>query len=216
MLWLPRLSQARSSPPAMPKSAPLPCLHLTAAPFLPLFHLLFFFFFVLRSHSFIFRDRGREGERKGKKHQCVVVSHMPPNRDLARNLGMCPAWESSQQHFGSQAGAHALSHASQGTHLLFYEHSGRQQAGSWLSKCRAAWGQRRRPFLELTCFPRGFLSLLLCHTPRQGSAVRQAQTLCLRGPQFSSIIYFLFSSLTLYDTVNSSQAKQCLKTPKGE
>ena len=83
-------------------------------------------------------------------------------------------------------------------------------------KMQGSLGPAQETILELTRFPRGFLSLLLCHTPRQGSAVRQAQTLCLRGPQFSSIIYFLFSSLTLYDTVNSSQAKQCLKTPKGE
>ena len=27
---------------------------------------------------FIFRERGREGEREGEKHQCVVASHMPP------------------------------------------------------------------------------------------------------------------------------------------
>ena len=37
-----------------------------------------------------FRQRGREGEREGEKHQCVVVSHMPPTGDLAYNPGMCP------------------------------------------------------------------------------------------------------------------------------
>ena len=37
-----------------------------------------------------FRERGREGEREGEKHQCVVASHMPPTRDLAQNTGMCP------------------------------------------------------------------------------------------------------------------------------
>ena len=35
-------------------------------------------------------ERGREGERKGEKYQCVVASHKPPTRDLARNPGMCP------------------------------------------------------------------------------------------------------------------------------
>ena len=34
-----------------------------------------FFFKIL----FIFRQRGREGEREGEKHQCVVATHAPPN-----------------------------------------------------------------------------------------------------------------------------------------
>ena len=57
-------------------------------------HILFPFF-----KYFIFNQRGREGEREGEKHQCVVASG-----DLARNLGMCPNWESNWQPFGSQAG----------------------------------------------------------------------------------------------------------------
>ena len=32
------------------------------------------FFFSKRFYLFTFRQRGREGERKGKKHQCGVVS----------------------------------------------------------------------------------------------------------------------------------------------
>ena len=36
---------------------------------------LFFKDFVL----FIFRERRKEGEREGEKHQCVVASHVPPN-----------------------------------------------------------------------------------------------------------------------------------------
>ena len=47
-----------------------------------------------------FRERGREGEREGEKHQCVVV---PPAGDLVSNPGMCPDWESNQRPFGSQA-----------------------------------------------------------------------------------------------------------------
>ena len=59
-------------------------------------------------------ERGREGERE--KHQCVVASHAPPTGDLARNPGMCPDWESNQQHFGSQAQSmlYPLSYTSQG------------------------------------------------------------------------------------------------------
>ena len=52
-----------------------------------------------------FRERGREGEREGEKHQCVVASHMPRTGDLAYNPGMCPDWESTWRTFGLQAGA---------------------------------------------------------------------------------------------------------------
>ena len=47
---------------------------------------------------FIFRQRGREGEREGEKSQCVVASRAPPTGDLAHNpvrhvpwLGIKPA-----------------------------------------------------------------------------------------------------------------------------
>ena len=36
---------------------------------------------------------GRIKGGRGKKHQCVVASRMPPNGDLAHNPGMCPEWE---------------------------------------------------------------------------------------------------------------------------
>ena len=51
-------------------------------------NIIFIFFKIL----FIYfrRERGREGEREGEKHQCVVVSHVPPTGDLACNPGMCP------------------------------------------------------------------------------------------------------------------------------
>ena len=58
---------------------------------------------VFKDFIYLFLDWGREGEREGKKHQCVVASCALPTRDLARNPGMCPDWESNQQHFGSQA-----------------------------------------------------------------------------------------------------------------
>ena len=50
----------------------------------------FLFFFFLRFHLFIFREMGREGEREGEKHQCVVASSTPSTGDLSRNPGMCP------------------------------------------------------------------------------------------------------------------------------
>ena len=54
---------------------------------------------------FTFRQRGRgkEGEREGEKHHCVVASCVPPTGDLACNPGMCPDWESNQQPIGLQA-----------------------------------------------------------------------------------------------------------------
>ena len=59
--------------------------------------------FLKRSYLFIFRERGREEERKGEKHQCVVASLTqwgpgPQPRQEPR-LGI------TQRPFGSQAGA---------------------------------------------------------------------------------------------------------------
>ena len=58
----------------------------------------------LKDCIYLFLERGREGERKGQKHQCVVASRAPPTRDLAHNPGRYPDWKSNQQPFGSQAG----------------------------------------------------------------------------------------------------------------
>ena len=44
-----------------------------------------------------------EAKREGKKHQHVVASQVPPTRDLARNPGMCPDWESNRTPFGLQS-----------------------------------------------------------------------------------------------------------------
>ena len=52
-------------------------------------NLYLFFFkgvFFLRFYLFIFKERGREGE----KHQYVVASHVPRTGDHAGNPGMCP------------------------------------------------------------------------------------------------------------------------------
>ena len=37
----------------------------------------------LKKTLFTFRERGREGEREGEKHQCVVASHRAAPGDLA-------------------------------------------------------------------------------------------------------------------------------------
>ena len=60
-------------------------------------------YFILSFYLFIFRESGREGERVGEKHQCVVASDAPQIGDLAHNPGMGPAKESNWQPFGSQA-----------------------------------------------------------------------------------------------------------------
>ena len=74
-------------------------------------HLFYFFF---RFYLFIFRERGREGEREGKKYQCA-----PPKGDLAGNPGMGPDWESNQRPFGSQPALNSLSYTSQGPTQIF-------------------------------------------------------------------------------------------------
>ena len=65
-------------------------------------------------YVFIFRERGREGEREGEKHQCVVASQRPLTGDLARNPDVCPDWESNLRPFGSQPTPNPLSYTSQG------------------------------------------------------------------------------------------------------
>ena len=61
------------------------------------------FFFKKRFYLFI--ERGREGEKEGENHRCVVASHIPSTGDLACNPGLCPEWESNWQTFGLQADA---------------------------------------------------------------------------------------------------------------
>ena len=56
----------------------------------------------------MFREKGREGEREGEKHQCVVTSHAPPTGDLACNPGLCPDWELNWGPFGSQASTESI------------------------------------------------------------------------------------------------------------
>ena len=48
-----------------------------------------FHFFFFKDFIYLFLERGEGREKEGEKHQCVVASHAPPTRDLARNPGMC-------------------------------------------------------------------------------------------------------------------------------
>ena len=70
-------------------------------------------FVCLRFYVFIFRDRGKEGE----KHQCVVASHVPPTRDLACNPGMCPGNRTGDP-LVRRPVLNPLSHTSQDTRSL--------------------------------------------------------------------------------------------------
>ena len=59
---------------------------------------------IFTDFIYLFLDRaGRDWEREGEKHQCVIASLTSPTRDLAQNLGMCPDWEMNWWPFGVQA-----------------------------------------------------------------------------------------------------------------
>ena len=58
----------------------------------------------LKDFIYLLLERGKEREREGEKHPCVVASWVPPTGDLDHNPGMCPDWESNFRPFGSQAG----------------------------------------------------------------------------------------------------------------
>ena len=51
---------------------------------MPFFTEMFFKDFI-----YLFLERGREGEREGEKHQCVVASCATSPGDMACNPGMC-------------------------------------------------------------------------------------------------------------------------------
>ena len=52
---------------------------------------------------------GREKERERN-------TNVSPTGDMARNPGMCPDWESNQQHFGFQASSQSTEHHQPGPH----------------------------------------------------------------------------------------------------
>ena len=68
-------------------------------------------------YLFIFRQRGREGE----KYRCVTLvgSHTPLTGDLTSNPGMCPDPGSNWRPFGLQAGAQSTESHQPGLSLYF-------------------------------------------------------------------------------------------------
>ena len=82
------------------------------------FHVLF-----LRFHLFIFREKGREGE----KHQCVVDSHTPPTGDLAATQACALTGNRTSDPLVYRPALNLLSHTSQGRfhvlNKLLFSHS---------------------------------------------------------------------------------------------
>ena len=77
-------------------------------------------FFLKDFILFIFRERGREEEREGEKHQCVVASHATPTGDLAHNPGMCSDWELNQRPFASQSCAQSTEPCQPGPKVISF------------------------------------------------------------------------------------------------
>ena len=67
---------------------------------------------------YIFKEKGREEDREGEKHQYVVASHTPHTVDLTHNTGKSPDWESNQQHFSSPDGTQSTE-PHQPVHIYF-------------------------------------------------------------------------------------------------
>ena len=72
------------------------------------------FFFFKRLYSFTFRERGREGEREGEKHQCVVVSCSFPTGDLPTTQAYALTGNQAGDPLVRRPALNPLSHTSQG------------------------------------------------------------------------------------------------------
>ena len=84
-----------------------------------LLHLSMTHFFK-KTYLFIFRERGKEGEREGEKHQRVVASHAPPTADLASNQACALTGYQTGDPLVPRLALNPLSYTSQGsmTHFL--------------------------------------------------------------------------------------------------
>ena len=78
----------------------------------------FLSFLKKRFYLFILRGTGKEGEREGEKHQCVVASCRPPAADLAGNPDMCPEENWTGDLLFHRPELSPLSHTSQGLFLV--------------------------------------------------------------------------------------------------
>ena len=66
-----------------------------------------------------FRQRGRETEREGEKHQCVVASQVPPTRDLPTTQACALTGNPTSNPLVRRLTLNPLSHTSQGTNVSF-------------------------------------------------------------------------------------------------
>ena len=80
---------------------------------------------ILRFYLFIFREKGREGERDREKHQVwekcpLVACPAPPAGDLACNPGVCPDQKSNWQLYGLQDNTQLTEPRQSGQKILSY------------------------------------------------------------------------------------------------
>ena len=78
----------------------------------------------LKKILFIFRQRLREGEREGEKHQCMVACHAPPTGGIWPTTHACALtrnWTSDP--VVRRPALNPLSHTSQGSELILSIHS---------------------------------------------------------------------------------------------
>ena len=85
-----------------------------------------FIFSFFKKYLFIFREKGKKGEREGEKLLCGrhtsirCLSHTPNWGVLAYNPGLCPDWELNQRPFGSQAGIQSTEPYHPGQTYIFF------------------------------------------------------------------------------------------------
>ena len=77
-------------------------------------------FFKKRFHLFIFREKGRQGEREGEKHQCVVASRMPTAGNLASSPGMYPDRNHTRDPLVHRLALNPLSHTNKDHFLIHF------------------------------------------------------------------------------------------------
>ena len=76
-------------------------------------------FFFFKQILFIFRERGREGEREGEKHQCVVASHTPPEGTWPATQACVLNGNRTSDPLGCRQALNPPSHTSQGHKHIF-------------------------------------------------------------------------------------------------
>ena len=63
--------------------------HLHVHPSIPAIQFGYFNSWLLKIFIYLFLEKGREGEREGERHQCVVAFRTSRTGDLVRDPGIC-------------------------------------------------------------------------------------------------------------------------------